>query len=85
LDDARRYAAAVPPRFRITIKAPNSLTLTHHYRKDKTGPLQANPHFLSLPLYAEFLERLEPMGAKVGMILLQFEYLNRQKAESYWG
>ncbi len=76
---ARQYAAAVPAHFRFTVKAPNSISLTHHYRKDKAQPLRANPHFLSLPLYAEFLERLEPMIGKVALVMLQFEYLNRQK------
>ena len=77
--DARRYARAVPADFRFTVKAPNSITLTHHYRKEKTAALQANPHFLSPALYREFLQRLEPMAGRIGMVMLQFEYLNRQK------
>jgi uncharacterized protein YecE (DUF72 family) len=76
---AQQYAAAVPAGFRFTVKAPNSITLTHHYRKDKARLPRANPHFLSLPLYAEFLRRLEPMADKVALVMLQFEYLNRQK------
>jgi uncharacterized protein YecE (DUF72 family) len=78
----REYAAAVPAAFRFTVKAPNSITLTHHYRKDATAPLHVNRHFLSLPLYNEFLERLEPMQDKVGLVMLQFEYLNRRKMGS---
>jgi uncharacterized protein YecE (DUF72 family) len=81
-DDTRRYAAAVPGNFRFTVKAPNAITLTHHYQKDKTAPLEANPHFLSLDLYRDFLERLEPLAGKVGLVMLQFEYLNRKKAGS---
>jgi uncharacterized protein YecE (DUF72 family) len=80
--DARRYAAAVPDDFRFTVKAPNSITLTHHYRRDKKTALQENPHFLSLELYGEFLERLEPMLPKIGLVMLQFEYLNKQKMAS---
>ncbi len=82
---ARQYAAAVPADFRFTIKAPNSITLTHHYRKDKARSLRANPHFLSLALYDEFLRRLEPMAGKVALVMLQFEYLNRQKMASLNG
>lgn len=80
--DAREYAAAVPDHFRFTIKAPNSITLTHHYRKDKAQPLTENPHFLSNELYEEFLGRIEPLLDKTGAVMLQFEYLNRQKMAS---
>jgi uncharacterized protein YecE (DUF72 family) len=80
--DAREYAAAVADDFRFTVKAPNSITLTHHYSKDKKAPLRANPHFLASDLYGEFLGRLEPMIGKVGAVMLQFEYLNRQKMAS---
>jgi uncharacterized protein YecE (DUF72 family) len=80
--DAGRYAAAVPGDFRFTVKAPNSVTLTHHYRKDKKAALQENPHFLSPGLYGEFLERLEPMLPKIGVVMLQFEYLSKQKMAS---
>ena len=80
--DVRNYSDAVPDGFRFTVKAPNSITLTHHYRKGRTEALQANPHFLSAELYGEFLERLGPLGAKTGAVMLQFEYLNRQKTAS---
>ncbi|MDM7926536.1 MAG: DUF72 domain-containing protein [bacterium] len=78
----RSYAEAVPGGFRFTVKAPNSLTLTHFYRKSKTDPLVPNPNFLSVPLLGEFLERLDPMKSRLGPILFQFEYLNRQKIPS---
>ncbi len=78
----RSYAEAVPARFRFSVKAPNSLTLTHFYRKSKTDPLVPNPNFLSVPLLGEFLERLDPMKSRLGPILFQFEYLNRQKIPS---
>ncbi|MBN2346417.1 MAG: DUF72 domain-containing protein [Candidatus Aminicenantes bacterium] len=78
-DDVERYAAAVPADFRFTVKAPNSLTLTHHYSRDMDAPLNANPHFLSPSLYRDFLARLEPLKDKVGLVMLQFEYLNKRK------
>jgi uncharacterized protein YecE (DUF72 family) len=80
--DVKSYNDSVPPGFRFTVKAPNSVTLTHHYRKDKAEALQANPHFLSAALYGEFLERLAPLSGKIGAVMLQFEYLNRQKMAS---
>lgn len=80
--DVKYYAGAVPENFRFTIKAPNAITLSHHYQKDKAAPLAANPHFLSLDLYRDFLERLEPMTGKIGLVMLQFEYLNRKKIGS---
>jgi len=75
---AARYAAAVPPDFRFSIKLPNSLTLTHYPERSRTGPLRPNPHFLSPELFAQVLERLEPIRSRTGVLMLQFGYLNRQ-------
>jgi len=35
----QEYADAVLQDFRFGIKVPNSITLTHHYKKKKTDPL----------------------------------------------
>jgi uncharacterized protein YecE (DUF72 family) len=75
----QEYADSVPSDFTFSIKAPNSLTLTHHYKKKKTDLLAPNPHFLSTELMFRFLEKLEPLSKKIGPIILQFEYLNKQK------
>lgn len=81
-ETVREYAGAVPEDFRFTVKAPNALTLTHFYRKNPTEPLRENPHFLSPELFREFLGRLAPLGPRLGPLMLQFEYLNRQKMPS---
>ncbi len=61
----REYAASVPEGFLFGIKVPNSITLTHHYRRG-TDPLVANPHFLSVDLMLGFLESIAPLGKKIG-------------------
>jgi uncharacterized protein YecE (DUF72 family) len=78
----KEYRESVPSHFRFSIKAPNSVTLTHYYSLGKKEPLQANPHFLSKAVFLDFLKRLEPLQPVLGPILLQFEYLNKQKMES---
>ncbi len=78
-DTVREYADAVPEDFRFTVKVPNSVTLTHFYQRSKKDPLTENPHFLSNALFARFLETLEPLRKRLGPLMLQFEYLNRQK------
>ncbi len=80
--DVEEYNASVPDDFRFTIKLPNSISLTHYYQKSKSVPLKENPHFLSVDLYNEFLEAIAPMASKVGVVMLQFEYLNKQKMHS---
>lgn len=75
----REYSESVPEDFLFCLKAPNSITLTHHYSRDKNKPLLPNPHFLSVSLMEQFLGRLEPLRDKLGPIIFQFEYLNRQK------
>ena len=85
-DAVRQYANSVPDDFRFTVKAPNAITLTHYYGKqptDSTGfANRPNERFLDLDLLNRFLERLSPMGSKLGPIMFQFEYLNRQKMPS---
>jgi uncharacterized protein YecE (DUF72 family) len=78
----KAYRKSVPPDFRFTVKAPNSITLTHYYSKKKDSPGEANKLFLSAELTAEFLESLAPMKQTLGPLVFQFEYLNRQKMVS---
>jgi uncharacterized protein YecE (DUF72 family) len=73
------YAGSVPGDFTFGIKVPNSITLTHHYKKKKSDPLIPNPHFLSIHLMQKFLERLAPLSRNIGPLIFQFEYLNKQK------
>jgi uncharacterized protein YecE (DUF72 family) len=75
----QEYAQAVPRNFKFTVKLPNSLALTHYYRKDKTKGLQVNPFFLSTDLYNRFIDILTPLQQHIGVLMLQFEYLNKQK------
>jgi len=76
------YKNSVPKEFLFTIKVPNSLTLTHCYRKNKSEELIKNPYFLSLDLYNQFLDSIEPLKENVGCLIFQFEYLNKQKIAS---
>lgn len=82
----RRYAKSVPDDFVFTVKAPNSLTLTHYYAKqtpqNAAYASKPNPHFLDLDLLGRFLETLSPLRSKLGPVMFQFEYLNKQKMPS---
>ncbi len=73
------YAASVPDSFKFGIKVPNSIMLTHHYKKGSRGPLIPNEHFLSVDLMKRFLESIEPLHSKLGPLMFQFGYLNKQK------
>ena len=75
----KEYADSVPEDFIFSIKVPNSITLTHHYKKEKSDSLQVNPHFLSIGVMKRFLELLDPLGGRIGPLNFQFEYLNKQK------
>lgn len=77
--DVKAYAQSVPDDFMFTIKIPNSITLTHFYNKNKTAELKPNPFFLNTELFGKFLETLKPMKKKLGVLMFQFEYLNKQK------
>lgn len=77
------YKRSVPEDFFFTIKVPNSITLTHFYNRDKKEPLIVNPYFLSINIFEEFLEALKPIKENIGCLILQFEYLNKQKMNSF--
>lgn len=82
----KSYAESVPDDFLFSVKAPNALTLTHFYAKQPRGAAafagKPNEHFLSLDLLRKFLKTLEPLGTKLGPVMFQFEYLNKQKMPS---
>lgn len=78
-DTVIEYRDSVPVDFVFTVKVPNSITLTHYYKRQTKGTLVENPHFLSVPLLESFLERLEPLRKHLGPIMFQFEYLNKKK------
>lgn len=82
----KAYAESVPEDFIFTVKAPNSLTLTHFYarqpRKYTEYGGKANKHFMDNELLEKFLERLTLMESKLGPIMFQFEYLNKKKMPS---
>lgn len=88
--DVLAYRRAVPGSFRFTIKAPDSLTLTH-YRSHRrptpvasaaAAPLAPNPSFLSHDLFSAFWQSISPLHDTLGVTMFQFEYLNRQKMAS---
>ena len=77
--DVKSYTKSVPDDFRFTIKIPNSITLTHFYNKSKTEELKPNPFFLNTDLFEKFIETVNPMNKNIGVLMFQFEYLNKQK------
>ncbi len=84
-NDVEQYAASVPEHFRFLIKAPNAISLTHFYSTGQTAKQYPdlagtpNPHFLGREITERFLASLRPMKGKIGMIMFEFEYLNKQK------
>jgi uncharacterized protein YecE (DUF72 family) len=75
---AETYAASVPASFRFTVKAFNGLTWATLSGRKGAEP-QPNPRFLSPALLAQFLSALAPVRDRLGVLMLQFEYLNKKK------
>ena len=78
----REYKSSVQEDFLFTVKAPNSLTLTHFYKNRKEDELKPNPFFLSVELFQKFLDSIKDISNQVGCLIFQFEYLNKQKMKS---
>lgn len=82
-EDVDAYARLTPDDFRFTVKAPNAITLTHFYKQaPKDFAEKPNPHFLSTKLMEAFAKSLEPLKEKIGVIMFEFEYLNKTKMPS---
>lgn len=77
--DVLAYKESVPDDFTFSVKVPNSITLTHFYRRSKKEDLKENPYFLSNELFNDFIKSLEPLHPQLGPLMFQFEYLNKQK------
>lgn len=75
--DVAAYRDAVDDGFLFTVKAPSALTLTHLRPAKPEQGERANPDFLSVELLASFLQRLEPLRSRLGVLMFQFGYLNR--------
>jgi uncharacterized protein YecE (DUF72 family) len=71
------YNNSTPDDFKFTIKVPNSITLTHPYMGK-----EVNKNFLSIDLFEAFLDSIDKLKPKVGMLMFQFEYLNKAKMNS---
>ncbi len=69
----RSYDEDTPDDFRFTIKCPNTLTLPTAYGTKR----EKNPWFLDAEVFYRFLEQLEPLIPKIGLLMFQFGYLNR--------
>ncbi len=72
------YNEATPSGFRFTIKAPNAITATRAYREK----IEPNQLFLQPEVCKRFLDRIEPLASKLGLLMFQFEYLNKDKMDS---
>ena len=73
-----QYNAVTPSGFRFTVKCPNTLTVPYAY-KAGTDP---NPWFLDREVCMRFLDCVEQLLPKIGLLMFQFEYLNKEKMES---
>ena len=70
----KEYDEDTPESFRFTIKCPNALTLPFAYRSTD----ERNRWFLDSEVMYRFLDRLSPIATKVGSLMFQFGYLNKQ-------
>lgn len=77
IETAKEYANSVGDQFKFTVKVPNSITLTHYYKTNIE-----NKNFLNPELMVKFIENIAPLESKIGTLMMQFEYLNKQKMEN---
>ena len=76
--DALDYLGAVDEDFTFTVKVSEDISLTHK-RNRGSKELIPNPNFLSPELFAKYLERIKPMLPQIDAVMLEFEYLNKEK------
>ncbi len=67
------YNRSTDDSFRFTIKSPNALTLPF-YPHTK----EANPYYLNTDFMHSFIESLNSIRGKIGLVMFQFGYINKQ-------
>ncbi|MBN1525521.1 MAG: DUF72 domain-containing protein [Spirochaetales bacterium] len=77
-EEVLEYKNNVGNGFSFTCKAPQTLTLTHLRKKENP----ANLDFLSNEYFALFANAISPLVPQIDAVMLQFEYLNKQKMPS---
>jgi len=81
--EVSEYLNAVDKDFVFSCKVSNRITLTHlrEYKKSfKT--LYTNADFLSPDIFKTYINSIQPMIPRIGLIMLEFEYLSRDKMSS---
>jgi uncharacterized protein YecE (DUF72 family) len=76
--DVLAYAEAVDDDFRFTLKVAEDVSLTHE-RDRGSKDLEPNPSFLSAELFASCLDRVRALLPVTDAVMLEFEYLNKEK------
>lgn len=66
----------------FTCKIPEKITLTHKRNWGRNKALEANEDFLSGDVFDKFLKRIEPMLGQIEVLMMEFEYLNKDKMSS---
>jgi uncharacterized protein YecE (DUF72 family) len=79
--DVSDYLGAVDEGFSFTVKVTEDISLTHT-RNRGSKELIPNASFLSPDLFTEYLRRIEPMMPQIDAVMLEFEYLNKEKMKS---
>lgn len=67
------YDRATDQNFRFVVKCPNALTRPLHDDEPRR-----NPYFLNGEFLQAFLDSIQPIASKIGLLMFQFGYLNRQ-------
>ena len=71
------YNRSTERNFRFTIKLPNALTLPF-YPHTK----EVNPYYLNIDFMSEFIDSLHPLREKIGLLMFQFGYINKEMSPS---
>lgn len=80
--DALAYRAEVDEGFTFTMKVSEEISLTHarpRGRGGSGGGGEPNPNFLSAELFGRYVERVAPLLPRTQAVMLEFEYLNKDK------
>lgn len=76
--DILEYMGSVDEEFSFTVKITEDISLTHKRNRD-SKELVPNPSFLSSELFTKYLQRINPMLPQIDAVMLEFEYLNKEK------
>ncbi|MBN1500335.1 MAG: DUF72 domain-containing protein [Spirochaetes bacterium] len=79
--ESAEYDKLTGQNFKFTCKAPQLLTIPYK-KQENSNAYEKNQFFLNSEYFNLFLESIVPLKSKISSVMLEFQYLNKEKMKN---